>query len=51
MYDVTRPITFRNIEKWYNLLQEHVRGDVEVAIVSIYFLANFESKGILKSRT
>jgi len=33
MYDVTRPITFRNIEKWYNLLQEHVRGDVEVAIV------------------
>ena len=37
MYDVTRPITFRNIEKWYNLLQEHVRGDVEVAIVSISF--------------
>ena len=35
-----RPITFKNINKWYNLLQEHVRGDVEVAIVSF-----IESKG------
>ena len=34
MYDVTRPSTFKSIDKWFDLMQEHGRGDVEVAIVS-----------------
>lgn len=33
MYDVTRPSTFKSIDKWFDLMQEHGRGDVEVAIV------------------
>jgi len=33
MYDVTRPQTFKSIEKWYQLMSDHGRGDVEVALV------------------
>lgn len=33
MYDVTRPATFKSLEKWYQLMSDHGRGDVEVAIV------------------
>jgi len=33
MYDVTRPVTFKSLEKWFQLMSEHGRGDVEVAIV------------------
>jgi len=33
MYDVTRAATFKSIEKWFKLMQEHGRGDVEVAVV------------------
>lgn len=33
MYDVTRPPTFKSLEKWFQLMSEHGRGDVEVAVV------------------
>jgi len=33
MYDVTRPQTFKSLEKWFQLMSEHGRGDVEVAVV------------------
>jgi Ras-related protein Rab-12 len=33
MYDVTRPTSFKSIDKWFTLMQEHGRGDVEVALV------------------
>ena len=41
MYDVTRPSTFKSIDKWFDLMQEHGRGDVEVAIVSNTFTSAF----------
>ena len=37
MYDVTRPQTFKSLEKWFQLMSEHGRGDVEVAVVSFPF--------------
>ena len=38
MYDVTRPTSFKSIDKWFSLMQEHGRGDVEVALVNIITL-------------
>jgi len=33
MYDVTREETFENLRKWFSLVSQFGRGDVEVAIV------------------
>lgn len=33
MYDVTREETFESLRKWFNLVSQFGRGDVEVAIV------------------
>ena len=40
MYDVTRPQTFKSLEKWFQLMSEHGRGDVEVAVVRYYEFVN-----------
>ena len=46
MYDVTRPQTFKSLEKWFQLMSEHGRGDVEVAVVSFPFFPNFIKRSI-----
>nr|CAB3265356.1 ras-related protein Rab-12-like [Phallusia mammillata] len=33
VYDVTRPETYRNLDKWLDLVKEYGRDDVEIAIV------------------
>lgn len=49
MYDVTRPQTFKSLEKWFQLMSEHGRGDVEVAVVSFPFFPNSMYRSILKT--
>ena len=46
MYDVTRPQTFKSLEKWFQLMSEHGRGDVEVAVVSFPFFSKIIKRSI-----
>lgn len=51
MYDVTRPHTFKSLEKWFQLMSEHGRGDVEVAVVSVLAERKHKANGILNYKS